>query len=79
MDMLSLSSGIKFTVTGGVPAVTVTIDSVLRRSRTKAARSLLPASEGCSRSRQTGFGSPLSGVGPDLPHAASHRERSERR
>lgn len=38
MDLLSLSSGIKFMVTGGVLLSTVTIDAVLRRSRTTAAR-----------------------------------------
>jgi D-xylose transport system permease protein len=38
MDLLSLSSGIKFMVTGGVLLATVTIDSVLRRSRAAAAR-----------------------------------------
>jgi D-xylose transport system permease protein len=38
MDLLSLSSGIKFTVTGSVLLVTVTIDSVVRRSRAAAAR-----------------------------------------
>jgi D-xylose transport system permease protein len=38
MDLLSLSSGIKFMVTGGVLLITVTIDSVVRRSRTTAAR-----------------------------------------
>ena len=38
MDLLSLSSGIKFMVTGGVPLTTVTVDSVLRRSRATAAR-----------------------------------------
>jgi D-xylose transport system permease protein len=38
MDLLSLSSGIKFMVTGGVLLVTVTIDSVVRRSRAAAAR-----------------------------------------
>jgi D-xylose transport system permease protein len=38
MDLLSLSSGIKFMVTGGVLLVTVTIDAVVRRSRAAAAR-----------------------------------------
>ncbi|HEX3759958.1 MAG TPA: hypothetical protein VHW23_14685 [Kofleriaceae bacterium] len=38
MDLLSLSSGIKFMVTGGVLLITVTIDSVVRRSRATAAR-----------------------------------------
>ncbi len=38
MDLLSLSSGIKFMVTGGVLLFTVTIDSVLRRSRATASR-----------------------------------------
>ena len=38
MDMLSLSSGIKFMVTGGVLLSTVTIDSVLRRSRAAPSR-----------------------------------------
>jgi hypothetical protein len=38
MDLLSLSSGIKFMVTGGVLLTTVTVDSVLRRSRATAAR-----------------------------------------
>ena len=38
MDLLSLSSGIKFMVTGGVLLSTVTIDAVLRRSRAAAAR-----------------------------------------
>ncbi len=38
MDLLSLSSGIKFLVTGGVLLITVTIDSVVRRSRAAAAR-----------------------------------------
>ncbi|HEX3480990.1 MAG TPA: hypothetical protein VHT91_38500 [Kofleriaceae bacterium] len=38
MDLLSLSSGIKFMVTGGVLLVTVTVDSVVRRSRATAAR-----------------------------------------
>jgi D-xylose transport system permease protein len=38
MDLLSLSSGIKFMVTGGVLLITVTIDSVVRRSRAAAAR-----------------------------------------
>ena len=38
MDLLSLSSGIKFMVTGGVLLVTVTVDSVVRRSRAAAAR-----------------------------------------
>jgi D-xylose transport system permease protein len=38
MDLLSLSSGIKFMVTGGVLLVTVTIDSVVRRSRAAALR-----------------------------------------
>jgi D-xylose transport system permease protein len=38
MDLLSLSSGIKFMVTGGVLLTTVTIDSVLRRSRAAVAR-----------------------------------------
>ena len=33
MDLLSLSSGIKFMITGGVLLSTVTIDAVLRRSR----------------------------------------------
>jgi ABC-type xylose transport system permease subunit len=36
MDLLSLSSGIKFMITGGVLLVTVTIDAVLRRSGTTA-------------------------------------------
>jgi D-xylose transport system permease protein len=34
MDLLSLSSSIKFMITGGVLLTTVTIDAVLRRSRT---------------------------------------------
>jgi D-xylose transport system permease protein len=38
MDLLSLSSGIKFMVTGGVLLSTVTIDAVLRRSRAASAR-----------------------------------------
>jgi D-xylose transport system permease protein len=38
MDLLSLSSSIKFMITGGVLLSTVTIDAVLRRSRTAAAR-----------------------------------------
>ncbi|HEU4726330.1 MAG TPA: hypothetical protein VFT22_00505 [Kofleriaceae bacterium] len=38
MDLLSLSSSIKFMITGGVLLTTVTIDAVLRRSRTAAAR-----------------------------------------
>jgi D-xylose transport system permease protein len=38
MDLLSLSSGIKFMVTGGVLLSTVTIDSVLRRSRAATSR-----------------------------------------
>jgi len=38
MDLLSLSSGIKFMVTGGVLVSTVTIDAVLRRSRATPAR-----------------------------------------
>lgn len=38
MDLLSLSSGIKFMVTGGVLLSTVTIDAVLRRSRAGATR-----------------------------------------
>jgi len=38
MDLLSLSSGIKFMVTGGVLLSTVTIDAVLRRSRATGAR-----------------------------------------
>ena len=38
MDLLSLSSPIKFIVTGGVLLLTVTIDAVLRRSRSTAAR-----------------------------------------
>jgi D-xylose transport system permease protein len=38
MDLLSPSSGIKFMVTGGVLLTTVTVDSVLRRSRATAAR-----------------------------------------
>jgi len=38
MDLLSLSSGIKFMVTGGVLLFTVTIDSVLRRSRAATSR-----------------------------------------
>jgi D-xylose transport system permease protein len=33
MDLLSLSSSIKFTITGGVLLVTVTIDAIVRRSR----------------------------------------------
>jgi D-xylose transport system permease protein len=36
MDLLSLSSSIKFMITGGVLLSTVTIDAVLRRSRTAA-------------------------------------------
>jgi len=36
MDLLSLSSSIKFMITGGVLLTTVTIDAVLRRSRTVA-------------------------------------------
>jgi ABC-type xylose transport system permease subunit len=36
MDLLSLSSGIKFMITGGVLLSTVTIDAVLRRSRATA-------------------------------------------
>jgi D-xylose transport system permease protein len=36
MDLLSLSSGIKFMITGAVLLVTVTIDAVLRRSGTAA-------------------------------------------
>jgi D-xylose transport system permease protein len=38
MDLLSLSSSIKFMITGGVLLSTVTIDAVLRRSRAAAAR-----------------------------------------
>jgi D-xylose transport system permease protein len=38
MDLLSLSSSIKFMITGGVLLSTVTIDAVLRRSRTAATR-----------------------------------------
>jgi D-xylose transport system permease protein len=38
MDLLSLSSSIKFMITGGVLLSTVTIDAVLRRSRVAAAR-----------------------------------------
>jgi D-xylose transport system permease protein len=38
MDLLSLSSGIKFMVTGGVLLSTVTIDAVLRRSRASGLR-----------------------------------------
>jgi D-xylose transport system permease protein len=38
MDLLSLSSSIKFMITGGVLLSTVTIDAVLRRSRAKSAR-----------------------------------------
>ena len=38
MDLLSLSSGIKAMVTGGVLLTTVTVDSVVRRSRAAAAR-----------------------------------------
>jgi D-xylose transport system permease protein len=38
MDLLSLSSGIKFVVTGLVLLITATIDSVLRRSRASSAR-----------------------------------------
>jgi D-xylose transport system permease protein len=38
MDTLSLSSGIKFMVTGGVLLFTVTIDSVLRKSRAATTR-----------------------------------------
>jgi ribose transport system permease protein len=38
MDLLSLSSPIKFMITGGVLLATVTIDAVLRRSRATAAR-----------------------------------------
>jgi D-xylose transport system permease protein len=38
MDLLSLSSGIKFMITGGVLLTTVTIDAVLRRSRAGARR-----------------------------------------
>jgi D-xylose transport system permease protein len=36
MDLLSLSSSIKFTITGAVLLITVTIDAVVRRSRTSA-------------------------------------------
>jgi D-xylose transport system permease protein len=36
MDLLSLSSSIKFMITGGVLLSTVTIDAVLRRNRTQA-------------------------------------------
>jgi D-xylose transport system permease protein len=38
MDLLSLSSSIKFMITGGVLLSTVTIDAVLRRSRTTRTR-----------------------------------------
>jgi D-xylose transport system permease protein len=38
MDLLSLSSSIKFMITGGVLLSTVTIDAVLRRSRAAPAR-----------------------------------------
>ena len=38
MDLLSLSSGIKFMVTGGVLLVTATVDSVLRRKQAASAR-----------------------------------------
>jgi D-xylose transport system permease protein len=38
MDLLSLSSSIKFMITGGVLLSTVTIDAVLRRSRTTPSR-----------------------------------------
>ncbi|HEY0481196.1 MAG TPA: hypothetical protein VGD37_26955 [Kofleriaceae bacterium] len=38
MDLLSLSSSIKFMITGGVLITTVTIDAVLRRSRSTGAR-----------------------------------------
>jgi D-xylose transport system permease protein len=38
MDLLSLSSPIKFMITGGVLLATVTIDAVLRRNRAAAAR-----------------------------------------
>jgi len=38
MDLLSLSSPIKFMITGGVLLATVTIDAVLRRSRATGAR-----------------------------------------
>jgi D-xylose transport system permease protein len=38
MDLLALDSSIKFMVTGGVLLVTVTVDSVVRRSRAAAAR-----------------------------------------
>jgi D-xylose transport system permease protein len=38
MDLLSLSSAIKFMITGGVLLSTVTIDAVLRRSRTTLTR-----------------------------------------
>ncbi|HEX4418977.1 MAG TPA: hypothetical protein VH165_13790 [Kofleriaceae bacterium] len=38
MDLLSLSSSIKFMITGGVLLSTVTIDAVLRRSRTSPTR-----------------------------------------
>ena len=38
MDLLSLSSSIKFMITGGVLLSTVTIDAVLRRSRAAASR-----------------------------------------
>lgn len=38
MDLLSLSSPIKFMITGGVLLSTVTIDAVLRRSRAAASR-----------------------------------------
>jgi D-xylose transport system permease protein len=38
MDLLSLSSGIKFMITGAVLLATVTIDAVLRRSGTAARR-----------------------------------------
>jgi D-xylose transport system permease protein len=38
MDLLSLSSGIKFMITGGVLLSTVTIDAVLRRSRATTSR-----------------------------------------
>jgi len=34
------------------------------------------AREGCSASTTNGFRSPLTGVRPDLPRAACHRERS---
>jgi D-xylose transport system permease protein len=38
MDLLSLSPGIKFMVTGGVLLLTVTVDAVLRRSRQTSGR-----------------------------------------